>query len=139
MDSETLFRMYEAEFKGSVWIWTDGFMNYNASIIKPVKEGKGYQIEPYDFNEFLQLDPEEEEYYKSLGEDIIELNALEYPDLYMRVRINRRSRELVDKILDIMDEFHQMPGFKEVVVGLDYTNDASGFVKWRNHRTDYIL
>ncbi len=139
MDSETLFRMYEAEFKGSVWIWTDGFMNYNASIIKPVKEGKGYQIEPYDFNEFLRLDPEEEEYYKSLGEDIIELNALEYPDLYMRVRINRRSRELVDKILDIMGEFHQMPGFKEVVVGLDYTNDASGFVKWRNHRTDYIL
>ena len=64
MDSETLFKMYEAEFKGSVWIWNDGFMNYNASIIKPVKEGKGYQIEPYNFNEFLRLDSEEEEYYK---------------------------------------------------------------------------
>lgn len=137
MDSETLFRMYEEEFSGSVWIWTDGFMNYYASIIEPTKTKSGYEVE--DFYDRLRLDPEEEEYYKSLNQDLIQLNALEYPDLYMRVRINRRSRELVGKILDIMEEFHQMPGFKEVVVGLDCSNDASGFVKWINHRTDFIL
>ena len=87
----------------------------------------------------LRLDPEEEEYYKSLGKDIIELNGLEYPDLYIRIRIYRRSRELVDKVLDIMEEFHRMPGFKEVSVGLDYANDAFGSIKWKNHRTDYIM
>ena len=137
MDADTLFRMYEAEFPGSVWIWTDGFMNYCASIIEPEKTKSGYQVK--DYWDALRLDQEEEDYYKSLGKDIIELSALEYPDIYMRIRTFRRSRELVDKILDIMGEFQQMPGFKEVVISLDDTNDASGAVKWKNHRTDYIM
>lgn len=140
IDKENLFRAYEGEFGGKkVWSWKTVYGWECMSIVEPHQEtlhgAIGYDVDSY--MDSVRLD--DGETYLPDGSAIVELNAIEYPNLYMRCRIHRRSQELVDKILDIMEEFQEMPDFKEVKVGLDNSNDASGYIKWDGHRTDYIL
>lgn len=142
LSKENLFLAYEAEFKDkTVWVWKSRFGKEHISIIEPkLLPANGIFKTGYEVDNFIDaLELDEGESYLESGQMIKKLDAIEYPNLYTRYRIFRRSRELVDKILDIMEEFHQMPNFKSITVGLDYTNDAFGSIEWRNHRTDYIL
>ena len=139
LTEEELFIMYEGEFKDKgFWVWKD----YNrplASIQQPQTHtyGNAAHIESEDYRDSMELDSEEEWMVPESGMKFY--SAIEYPDIYIRCRTHKKSRILVDKILDLMEEFHAMPGFKSVDVSLDCSNDASGYVEWHNHKTDYIL
>ena len=139
ISEDDLFVMYEAEFKDrGFWVWGE-YGRCFASIPQPKTKSYGNtpHIECDDYRDAMELDSEEEWMVPESGMKFY--SAIEYPDIYIRCRTHKNSRILVDKILDLMEEFHSMPGFKNVEVSLDCSNDASGFVEWHNHKTDYIL
>ena len=139
LKEDELFLIYDEEFKNNgFWVWKE-YSNFLAAIPQPktVSHGKHTRIECEDYRDAMELDQEEEWMVPDTGMKYY--SAIEYPDIYIRCRTHKKSRILVDKILDLMEEFHAMPGFKSVDVSLDCSNDASGYVEWHNHKTDYIL
>ena len=143
-DKDTLLDMYEAEFGGkSVYIWADSnrvFSHINVSIVKPVKSARGYGVD--DYRDGIEMDEREigqyaDEVHKNGG--LIVLDAIQYPELFIRCRIRKRSREILDKVWKDLSELQEMPGFEKVTLDLDNSNDVSARVDWKDHRSDYIF
>ena len=140
-DKETLLDMYEAEFGEGrkLYVWR-GLYGACASIEEPkvISSNSGhfqYTLDNHD--SIYKLDRDE---YCLLGDkDLVELSALENPELFMRIRIHKRSREILSKVWDDLGELQDMPGFEKVSLSLDCDNDVSAKVEWKNHRPDYII
>ena len=143
-DKETLLDMYEAEFGGkSIYVWSGDFNHFCASIVKPeviiTRRGKTTSYDVKDYRDKLELDTEEREQLLPGDEVFRELKAIEYPELYIRIKIHKRSREVLDKAWDVLSELQGMPGFEKVSLDLDNSNDVSARVDWKDHRSDYIF
>lgn len=139
---EDVLTAYEGEFGGKkIWIWKPGWSrSAYASIIKPTWDSVSLEwelgVENVDYR--MELDDCEVCLASENHQDLVSLEAVEYPDIYLRCRTHKKSRDLIDKIADLMEEFHQMPGFDGISISLDSGNDLSARVDWVGHKSDFL-
>lgn len=137
-NKETLLRMYEAEFgEGKkIYITRKSTLGSNggefiAHLIPLSTSRQEKEILWLDESENIELskklDPTVEE---------IEVLAIDHPDLYTRIRIKKRSRELLYKVFNDLHELLEMPGFDKVRMVFDSYNDGSATISWKDHRDD---
>ena len=139
---EDLFAAYEGEFKDrKIWDWKiNSYIDDPvASIVEPTWNPISLEWNVEDYTDRLTLDDCEKNLADPDYKNLVILDAMMYPDIYLRCRTHKKSMELIDKIADLMEEFHKMPKFKEVVISLDDGNDLSARVDWHGHRSDYIV
>lgn len=139
---EDLFAAYEGEFKDrKIWVWKINSYDDDpvASIVEPTRNPVSLKWDVEDYTDRLTLDECEKNLADPDYKNLVILDAMMYPDIYLRCRTHKKSMELIGKIADLMEEFHKMPKFKEVVISLDDGNDLSARVDWHGHRSDYII
>ena len=134
---------YDGEFGGKkIWIWRSSWNSdiAYASILKPAWDPTiaEWVLKTEDCDYRMELDEGETFLSPEDPSDIVSIEAVEYPDIYLRCRTHKKSRDLIDKIADLMEEFHQMPGFNGISISLDEANDLSARVDWEGHKSDYI-
>lgn len=138
-DKETLLKMYESEFGEGrkIYITRRSWSNeincseFIAHIVPIEETNEGKNVMWLDGSECIEwnkkLDPTVES---------IEILAIDHPDLYTRIRIKKRSRELLYQVFKDLGELMEMPGFDKLKLSLDNYNDISATIFWKNHRDD---
>lgn len=138
---EDLIAAYRGEFEGKkIFIWKHPWMTDGgfASIVEPSwDQSSGDWV--CDADEKLCLDDCESYLVPENISEIRELSALEYPDIYLRCRTHKSSRDLINKIIDLTETFYQMPGFRGLNINIDNYGDFSAKIDWYKHKSDYIL
>lgn len=146
-DKTMLLDMYEAEFGGkNIYIWKSRWKSVAPqlymSVVKPTLTQPGNYYSVNDYRDEIEMDADEgKQYIKDVEQagGLLVLDAIHYPELLIRCRIRKRSKEILDKVWETLSELQDMPGFEKVTLDLDNCNDVSARIDWSGHRSDYII
>ena len=137
---EDLLNMVEAEFGDkTIYIWPITWAgDVAASLRKPDESyipGNGR----VGLTKYTVLDPSE----KHLLDDGVgkyrALRAIEYPELFVRIKTRGRARELMLEATDALNKLNELPGFERARMTFDKYGDAEAITAWTDHSDDSLF